>query len=106
MKFFRTFTQDNVKLGLVLGFFAPFIGIYGYYLFKLRATGSFWKFLNFLADKDYGHSSLTTALTFSLLANAIIFTAYANTDRYRTAKGIFILTLIYAIPLIIMKLFY
>jgi hypothetical protein len=106
MKFLRIFTKDNVKLGLVLGFLAPFIGIYGYYLLRLKDTGSFWKYLNFLADKDYGHSALTSALTFSLLANAVVFTAYANTDRYRTAKGIFILTLVYAIPLIIMKIFY
>jgi len=102
----KIFTKDNVKLGLVLGFLAPFIGVYGYYLWKLQSAGSFWRFLVFLADKDYGHATLTSALTFSLLANAILFTVYANTDKYRTAKGIFILTMIYAVPLVIMKLVY
>lgn len=102
----KIFTRDNVKLGLVLGFLAPFIGIYGYYFIKMRAAGSFLDFLKFLGDKDYGHAILTSALTFSLLVNAIFFTIYVNTDKYKTGKGIFIMTMIYAIPLIIMKLVY
>ncbi|MBC7588046.1 MAG: hypothetical protein H7178_06755 [Chitinophagaceae bacterium] len=104
---FKLFTRDNLKLGLVLGFIAPFLGIYGYYLLKIKTSDStFWEFLRFLLNKQYGQSLLTSTLTFSLMANALIFTIYANTDKYKTAKGIFILSLIFAIPLIILKVFY
>ncbi len=101
---FKIFTRDNLKLGLVLGFIAPFIGMYGYYFINFRqAAHNYWEFVRFLFWERH---LLTNMLTFSLLANAIVFTIYVNTDRYKTAKGIFILTLVYAIPIIILKFLY
>jgi hypothetical protein len=38
------------------------------------------------------------------LANAILFTIYINTHRDRTAKGIFVATLIYGILVLTYKL--
>jgi len=40
-----------------------------------------------------------------LLANAVLFTLYVNTNRDKTAKGIFIVTLIYGIGILVLKIF-
>jgi hypothetical protein len=48
---------------------------------------------------------LTTVVSTSLLANAVIFTIYINTRKDRTAKGIFIVTVVYAVAAIILKMF-
>jgi len=39
-----------------------------------------------------------------LLANAILFTIYINTHRDKTAKGIFVATLLYGIFVLVYKL--
>jgi hypothetical protein len=38
-----------------------------------------------------------------LLANVVLFTLYVNSHRDTTAKGIFILTLVYGIGILILK---
>ncbi len=47
---------------------------------------------------------LTAISSISLLANAILFTIYINAQRDKTAKGIFIATLIYGITVLIYKM--
>lgn len=93
--------KDNLRLGLVLGIIAPFFGMIGYYL---------WKFYPLFSLSDFFHvltlqkSLITALISFSLFANAVIFTLYINTRRDRTARGIFIITCIYAITAIVLKL--
>ncbi|PZP43590.1 MAG: hypothetical protein DI598_15595 [Pseudopedobacter saltans] len=95
-------TKDNFKLGLVLGMIAPFFGVLLYYLIKFAKTFSFGEFLQIL----FNHKPLVTAISsFSLLANAIIFTLYINTRKDQTAKGIFTVTCFYAVIALILKLF-
>ena len=95
-------TKDNFKLGLVLGIIAPFFGVVLYYFLKFEKTFSFGEFLQIL----FNHKPLITAISsFSLLANAIIFTLYINTRKDATAKGIFVVTCFYAIVALILKLF-
>ncbi len=49
---------------------------------------------------------LTGISSFSLMANAIIFTYYINKHIDKTATGIFVITVIYAISILMLKLFY
>lgn len=93
--------QDNLKLGLVLGLIGPVIGII--VLKYIKAPGSsFGDFLElFFNDNKY----LTSIGSLSLLANVILFTLYVNTHRDSTAKGIFIVTLVYGIAILAIKLF-
>jgi hypothetical protein len=42
-------------------------------------------------------SLITVSISVSLMANAILFTIYINGNCDKTAKGIFVLTIIYAI---------
>ncbi len=100
---FKIFKKDNLKLGLLWGFIAPFIGMYGYYLWKARSAGSFIEFVKYLG---WQKSIITTMVSFSLLANAILFTIYINSHIDKTAKGIFIMTLIFAIGALILKIMY
>jgi len=51
-------------------------------------------------------SLLTAAISFSLLINAIVFTWCVNTGKDKTAKGVFIVTLIITVPALIYKVFF
>jgi hypothetical protein len=46
---------------------------------------------------------ISVSISVSLMANAILFTIYINGHRDKTAKGIFLLTVIYAIIAMIFK---
>lgn len=94
--------KDNLKLGLGIGLFAPLLGIVGFYFLRAYPL-NFWYFVELLGvEKKY----LTNAVTFSLLANAVFFTIFINSHKDKTAKGIFIVTVIYAVFAIILKIIY
>ena len=94
--------KDNTKYGIVLGFLAPFIGMFTYYYWKFNVY-SLKVFIQFILEEK---KILTTMVTFSLLANAVLFTLFINTDKDHTAKGIFISTCIWAVAIIILKIVY
>jgi hypothetical protein len=95
------FRKDNLKLGVAIGFIAPVIAILAYYFvvyYPINAT--FAEFLNSLkANKN----ALTGISSACLLANAVVFTLYINNLRDKTAKGIFLSTLIYGIAVLVVK---
>lgn len=94
--------KDNLKLGIAIGLLAPLLGVVGFYFYKFSSEN----FIDFLKFLGYQKRILTSAVTFSLLANAIFFTIYVNARKDQTAKGIFIVTVIYAVGAIILKLLY
>ncbi len=91
--------KDKVLLGVILGFLSPVVGMYCFYLMKFRAL-SFHDFFEYLMTWK---TLLTSVISVSLVANAVVFTIYINTRRDNTARGIFIATCIYAIAAIIIK---
>jgi hypothetical protein len=92
--------KNNFPFGIVLGLLAPILGIIGFYLWKASSV-NFWFYMRVLLEEQ---RLLTNAVTFSLLANAIVFTIFINARKDKTAKGIFVVTVIYAIAAIILKL--
>jgi len=94
--------RDSLKLGLLIGLIAPMLGVVGFYFWKFPSEN----FIDFLKFLGYQKKILTSAVTFSLLANAIMFTIYINSRRDQTAKGIFIVTCMYAVFAIVLKLVY
>ena len=92
--------RDNLKLGLLLGFIAPLISLVIYYLVKFYPTFTVKEVLDFvLVNKQ-----LITAISVPcLLLNIVLFTIYINSHRDMTAKGIFAITLIYAIAALLLK---
>lgn len=87
------FKKDDLKFGLILGFVAPFVGLFGYYFWKFRlfTLSEFFQVLNMQK------SLLSGIISVALIANAIVFTLYINQEKDKTAKGIFIATCIYAL---------
>lgn len=90
-------------MGLIWGLLAPIFGFLLYYFWKFFPTYSLAEFFDYI----FQNKSLITAISsFSLLANAIIFTLYINTHKDKTAKGIFIVTCVYALAMIVVKIIF
>jgi hypothetical protein len=92
--------KDELYLGLILGAIGPLLGFVGFY---------FWKFNQFtIADFIHAlqqNKQLVTSLTIPcLLVNIILFTIYTNVQKDKTAKGIFIVTIIYAVISLLFKI--
>ncbi|HSU27200.1 MAG TPA: hypothetical protein VLJ68_02385 [Chitinophagaceae bacterium] len=94
------FKRDNLRLGLVLGLLGPVIGFFVIYFIKFSG----YEFKEFI-DLFFNTNRLITSIgSLSLLANVVLFTLYVNTHRDQTAKGIFLVTLVYGIGILILKI--
>ena len=95
------FKKDNFWFGSLLGLVGPMVG---FSIFKLLKYSMFslkemyqWLTLN--------HNLITAWISISLFANALLFTLYVNARIDKTAKGIFLVTVIYAIAALLIKFF-
>ena len=93
------FKKDNLRFGMLLGFIAPLLSLIIYYLVRFRAY-SFMDFLEFIGSNK---NQITAISVPCLVLNIALFTFYINTRRDKTAKGIFAITLIYAIVSLLLK---
>lgn len=93
--------KDNLRLGLALGLLGPVLGLILIWLLKFDQL----RFAEFLEQFMSNNRLITSIGSLSLLANAVLFTIYINTERDETAKGIFVSTVIYGIGILILKLF-
>jgi hypothetical protein len=94
------FKKDNLRLGLALGLIGPLFGLVIIYFVKFPS----YSFMDFLTYFMNDNRMITSVGSLSLLANVILFTIYVNTHRDETAKGIFIITLIYGIGILVLKI--
>ena len=93
--------KDSLKLGMVLGLIGAIIG---FIILKfIKAPSS--SFPDFIDMCMHDNKFLTFVGTMSLLLNVVLFTLYVNTHRDNTAKGIFIVTLIFGILILLLKVF-
>lgn len=97
------FKKDNFIYGCVLGLLAPVVGLLILRYSKFGTTYTLKEVLRYVFVDDSTHSMLTAGLTVSLLLNAFFFTMYVNGRRDKTAKGIFITTLVYGITILLLK---
>lgn len=93
------FKKDNFIFGLALGLIAPVIGFMIFKLYKFQGL----TLTEMLQWMKFNPNLITVSISVSLMANAILFTIYINGHRDKTAKGIFVLTVIYAIIAMIYK---
>ncbi|MEP6926917.1 MAG: hypothetical protein ABI834_04735 [Ginsengibacter sp.] len=93
------FKKDNFIFGLALGLVAPIIGFMIFKLYKFNGL----TLTEMLQWMKFNPNLITVSISVSLMANAILFTIYINGHRDKTAKGIFLLTVIYAIIAMIFK---
>jgi len=87
------FKKDNLKIGIVYGLIAPLLAMFIYY---------FIVFADKITISEYFFYLRTNI---SLVANAILFTVFINTYRDKSAKGVFVITLVYGIAVLLIKLF-
>ncbi len=97
------FKKDNFIFGAILGFVGPIIGII---IFKMTKFQSF-TFTNVFRYMylEQGHKTFSVALSLALMVNAVLFTIYINSRKDKTAKGIFVLTLLYGLLVLSIKTF-
>lgn len=93
--------KDNLKFGILLGVLGPLLAMLLYYFWVFSRTIQLGEYFYVLRNNK---QLLTAISSISLLANAILFTVYINTHRDKTAKGIFVATLLYGIAVLIYKL--
>jgi hypothetical protein len=91
--------RNNAPFGLILGIIFPLIGLLVVYLVKYSGVGV----SNFLHGLMNDHNAAALVLSFSLFANLIPFIFYTNRKLDYTAKGILIATMLYALPIILLK---
>lgn len=93
-------TKDNLKLGLILGFIAPLLVFLVIYFFKFSGY-TLDAFLRvFMSEKKI----ITFWGVWCLVGNIALFTYYINTAKDKTAKGIFAVTVLYGIGILLLKL--
>jgi hypothetical protein len=93
------FKKDNLRFGMLLGFIAPLLSLIIYYFVKFSA----YTFLDFLQFVGSNKNQITAISVPCLVLNIALFTFYINTRRDKTAKGVFAITLIYAIAALLLK---
>jgi hypothetical protein len=94
------FKRDDIRLGLVLGFLGPLISLAVYYLVKFYPLFTLSDFFSFITANK---TQITAVSVPCLVLNIALFTIYINSHRDKTAKGIFAVTLIYAIGALLLK---
>lgn len=92
--------RDSLKLGFLLGFVAPLVSLVIYYFIRFYPLFTVSDFFNFVRTNK---SQITAISVPCLLLNIALFTIYINSHRDKTARGIFVITLIYAIAALLLK---
>ena len=95
------FKKDDFIFGLALGLIAPILGFMIYKLYKFKGL----TISEMLQWMKMNPNLISASISVSLLANAILFTIYINGHRDKTAKGIFAVTVVYAIIAMIFKFY-
>ncbi len=94
------FKKDNLRFGMLLGFIAPLLSLIAYYFIKFYPLFSVRDCINFIGENK---NQITAISVPCLILNIALFTFYINTHRDKTAKGIFAITIIYAIGALLLK---
>jgi hypothetical protein len=98
------FKKDNLPFGILLGFLTPLAAFFLYYFFVIRLQHSdvgLGQFLGILKDNRQMIPKLTSIC---LLLNGLVFFLYTRKRLDITAKGIFLMTMLYAIGILLLKL--
>lgn len=96
------FKKDNLRFGLILGFAVPLISLIVYYFVKFYPLYSVMDVLRFMGREKNQITAITIPC---LILNIALFTFYVNTNRDKTAKGLFAVTLVYAVAALLLKFF-
>ncbi|WP_162944448.1 PH domain-containing protein [Flavisolibacter nicotianae] len=91
--------KDNLQLGMALGFVLPLVVFLLIYLVRFSESSLTEFIQTFAAQKGL----ITFFGVWCLVSNIALFTYYVNTQKDKTAKGIFAITLLYGIGILLAK---
>ena len=91
--------KDSLTRGFIIGLLTPIVALVVYYYAKI-SPNSWGDFFKYLGMEKRLLSSLTVIC---LIPNIALFTWFINTHRDQTAKGIFGITLMFAIVSLLVK---
>lgn len=92
---------DNLKLGLALSILLPVAVFFLIYF----ARFSYYPFPEFWQTLKQESRLVTFFGAWSMVANIALFTLFINTRRDKSAKGVFIVTVIYGALFLLFKFF-
>ncbi len=91
--------KDNLQLGVLLGLILPLLVFLIIYLVRFNEA-SLSDFISTFASQK---GLITFFGVWCLVCNIALFTYYVNSQKDRTAKGIFAVTLLYGIGILLLK---
>jgi hypothetical protein len=94
------FKKDNFIYGLGIGLIMPILSFFGYYYWKF----SLFSFSRFLSALQTNKQLITSLSIPCLLLNIVLFTVFINGQKDKTAKGIFTVSVTYALAAFLFKL--
>ncbi|ATL45928.1 hypothetical protein COR50_01430 [Chitinophaga caeni] len=96
--------KDNLTLGMILGFLTPVLAFVLYWIYARVQKGySFSQLLDLISINHF--MLLPKVMSLCLIANGLVFYLYTRKRRDITAKGIFLVTMLYAIIILLLKIF-
>jgi hypothetical protein len=95
--------KDNLVLGIVLGLLTPVVTFFIYYLVIIYMPYH-RPLVEFVEVLIGNRQMLPKIISICLLLNGAVFYLYTRQRRDVTAKGIFLVTMLYAITIIMLKL--
>jgi hypothetical protein len=96
------FKQDKLSLGMLLGLLAPVVALFIFYAVTSMPKGR--TLSEFFALLKYSRQALPKVISICLLANGVVFFLYTRIRYDITARGIFLMTMLYAIVILLLKI--
>ncbi|UCJ07539.1 hypothetical protein KTO58_28425 [Chitinophaga pendula] len=94
--------KDNLILGIILGLITPIIGFFLYYLLVFVPNHVVWA--DFMMAVRTNKQMIPKIISICLVLNGVVFYLYTQRRKDITAKGIFLVTMLYAITILLLKL--
>jgi hypothetical protein len=94
----RKFNYDNVWFGAVLGFFAPLITLFGYYLFQFHGM-RLASFIHYLESGEI----FIPLISLCNFANLGLFYLFYHYHKDKSARGVIGATFLYAFFVMLVK---
>jgi len=91
--------KDNLKLGILLGFLLPLFIVVLLYFMKFSS----YPVSDFIKTISEESRLITFFAAWCIVANIGLFTLYINNNKYQTSKGIFIITIVYGVLFLLLK---
>ncbi len=93
---------DAIPFGLVPGLIAPVIAFYIFYLVKNTSSMTFLEFVQYLN----GSGVVPQSITLGVLPNLLFFFIFIWTNKYQSARGVLLATMIYTAIILSYKYFF